>query len=448
MGDSYVCSTALMTCTFGLVPCPLVVNPARNVFLSGLQRANIGDFVPITNIASFGMCSAPTNPAVIAATAAAMGVFTPAPCVPAIVSPWIPGKPDVLIQGMPALTRTSRNVCMWLGQISFTNDGQIPMPPPICTPPIGSMSCMMTGVRLPLTKQELGGLSEDDREQYEDDMAEAEKAGGSDKMVGDALDKAADDYEKKGEPEKAAAARKGAEQAHKNAEDKKNMAMGDVNQKYREKERKTELGREAKKYVSDDISKEELLEKGICKNESEVETFQKMLREERRDYAYDFYKRNSKSPDKGVIMSKINGIDLNKPVKVKQMPPPDRVYRYQYPGQKDMKGDFCFSPEVGKPMPTGEQLGIHQYCLNEDGTKSNKELRCFIVAEDAPPINYLESTAKPGYKAPIDGKWDSKKSGSNWQLTEGGATQMCIGEKCLDMGHLGKDNSSFFKPRR
>lgn len=234
MGDSYVCTSALMTCTFGLVPCPLVVNPSRNIFLQGKQRANISDFVPITNIASFGMCSAPTNPSVIAATAAAMGVLTPMPCVPAIVSPWIPGKPDVLVQGMPALTKTSRNMCMWLGQISFTNDGQIPMPPPVCTPPVGSLSCVPTGVRAPLSSSEMSSLSGGGGAQYENDICEAQKAGSSDKIMGDAWEQTAKDYEKKGDTENASAAQKNAEKAKNTAADKNNIAMGDVNQRYRE----------------------------------------------------------------------------------------------------------------------------------------------------------------------------------------------------------------------
>lgn len=136
MPDSYVVTGALMTCTFGIAPCPLTVNPSRTVMIGGLQQGNIMDFMPITNIPSFGMCSAPTNPAVIAATSAAMGVFTPAPCLPAVTTPWMPGKPDLLIQNMPALTKSCMNMCTWLGQISFTTDGQMPPIPPIVTPPI------------------------------------------------------------------------------------------------------------------------------------------------------------------------------------------------------------------------------------------------------------------------------------------------------------------------
>lgn len=235
MADSYVSSNALMTCTFGMVPCPLVVNPSRTVFMAGLQKANIGDFAPITNIASFGMCSAPTNPTVIAATAAAMGVFTPMPCVPAIVSPWIPGKPDILVQGMPALTKTCRNMCMWMGQISFTNDGQMPTPPPVCTPPIGKLSKMPSGKKKALSVDEIGRLSPSDQKLYQQDLAKAQMAGTNEEKMAEAWKKTADSYAKNGESEKAAMASQKSADALAAGSDKKNTAIGNVNQEYRNK---------------------------------------------------------------------------------------------------------------------------------------------------------------------------------------------------------------------
>ena len=238
----FVTTGAMMTCTFGLTPCPLVVLPARTVMLNGRPKANITDFAPIINIASFGMCSAPTNPTVIAATAAAMGVFTPMPCIPAITSPWIPGYPQVLVQGMPALTDDCRNVCMWLGQISFTHNGQIPVPGTPAPPPIGSSFTALSGVRLPLTPSEISSMSGGNgggggggaKEQYDKDVAKASKAGNKDDMTGKAYDKAARDFEKKGETEKAAKASQQAEKARAAAEEKRNAALGDVNQQYRE----------------------------------------------------------------------------------------------------------------------------------------------------------------------------------------------------------------------
>ena len=37
-----------------------------------------------------------------AATAAALGVLTPMPCIPVTAAPWMPGVPQVLIGNMPA----------------------------------------------------------------------------------------------------------------------------------------------------------------------------------------------------------------------------------------------------------------------------------------------------------------------------------------------------------
>jgi hypothetical protein len=70
------------------------------------------------------MCSAPTNPVVITATAAALGVLTPMPCVPATGAPWAPGSPTVLIGNAPALDSTSKLMCNWAGVIQITSPGQ------------------------------------------------------------------------------------------------------------------------------------------------------------------------------------------------------------------------------------------------------------------------------------------------------------------------------------
>ena len=228
-----------MTCTFGMTPCPLVVLPTRTVMLSGRPKANITDFVPLTNIASFGMCSAPTNPAVIAATSAAMGVFTPAPCVPAISTPWIPGAPTILVQGSPAMTNMDRNFCMWLGQISFTNNGQIPIPPPICTPPPGK-PVVSIPLRMPLSEADFsasgggGGGGSSQQKQYKDDLKKAGNSGKQHDMMGNAFEKASKKFDSSGNDIKAAETRAKADLCHNTATDKNNQAIGDVNQMYRE----------------------------------------------------------------------------------------------------------------------------------------------------------------------------------------------------------------------
>lgn len=116
---------AMMQCSFGVAPSSLIVLPVNRVVVENKPAANIMDFKPVVNIPPFGMCNAPTNPAVIAATSAALGVPTPAPCVPVIPAPWAPGSPTVLIANMPALNDTSKCMCTWAGVISINNPGTI-----------------------------------------------------------------------------------------------------------------------------------------------------------------------------------------------------------------------------------------------------------------------------------------------------------------------------------
>lgn len=235
MGEKYVTSSAMIQCTFGTNPCPLMASPGRMTSLSGKPLLNISDFAPITCIGSFGMCSSPSNPAVISATAAALGVFTPAPCVPVVTTPWMPGKPDKMVEGMPALTNQCRNMCMWAGQISFSNDGQIPIPPPDTAPPLGDPLKQPTGDQAPLTEEETAQLSPADQQQYQADLSEAQQAGGNEQKMGEAWKKTSDDYKRKGEPEKAALAEKKSKTALAASNDKRNVATGEVNEKYRKK---------------------------------------------------------------------------------------------------------------------------------------------------------------------------------------------------------------------
>lgn len=111
---------AEIQCTFGIAPSVLVVEPEGSpVLVNGLPAATIMDFVPIDNIPTFGMCSSLANPEVAAATAAALGVLTPMPCIPMTTSPWFPGSEQVLIDDMPALTETCMCECDWGGLITI-----------------------------------------------------------------------------------------------------------------------------------------------------------------------------------------------------------------------------------------------------------------------------------------------------------------------------------------
>jgi hypothetical protein len=86
--------------------------------------ANIMDHIPLVNIMPFGMCMSPANPMVAAATAAAMGVLTPMPCIPATASPWVPGIATVMLGNMPTLDNASTLMCMWGGVITFVTPGE------------------------------------------------------------------------------------------------------------------------------------------------------------------------------------------------------------------------------------------------------------------------------------------------------------------------------------
>lgn len=115
-----VCGGAMLCCSFGAAASMLTVLP-KNKVISSMPLANIMDNVPMVNIAPFGMCSSLANPTVASATAAALGVLTPMPCVPVTTAPWTPGSPTVLIGNLPALNHSSKLMCAWGGLIQITN---------------------------------------------------------------------------------------------------------------------------------------------------------------------------------------------------------------------------------------------------------------------------------------------------------------------------------------
>ena len=118
-----VCMGAMCACSFGAAPSSLVITPENKTITGAIPMATIMDNVPMKNIMPFGMCSSLGNPQVAAATAAALGVLTPMPCVPVIPAPWVPGSPTVLIGNKPALNNTCKLTCAWGGIIQITNPG-------------------------------------------------------------------------------------------------------------------------------------------------------------------------------------------------------------------------------------------------------------------------------------------------------------------------------------
>jgi hypothetical protein len=112
-----------MTCSFGMAPSVFNATP-RPVITSNMVAGVIMDHVPIMNVPPFGMCTTVSNPTVAAATAAALGVLTPMPCVPVTPAPWTPGSPTHQIAYSPALNDTSTLMCTWGGVITVVYPGQ------------------------------------------------------------------------------------------------------------------------------------------------------------------------------------------------------------------------------------------------------------------------------------------------------------------------------------
>lgn len=117
---------ATMMCSFGLAPSSMVVLPLKLVFAT-TPAATMTDNLPVLNIPPFGACMSLANPAVATATAAALGVLTPMPCIPVPASPWMPPSLKVFIKGTPAVKMTSKCMCSFGGVIQILNPGQMKM---------------------------------------------------------------------------------------------------------------------------------------------------------------------------------------------------------------------------------------------------------------------------------------------------------------------------------
>ena len=114
-----VCDGAQLKCSFGNAPCPLKVMPLNKVTRGVASPvATIKDNIPAINILPFGMCTSPSNPAVIAALGA------PSSCVPVTTDPWTPGSPKVLVANTPALNDSSKLMCKYNGLIEVSKPGQ------------------------------------------------------------------------------------------------------------------------------------------------------------------------------------------------------------------------------------------------------------------------------------------------------------------------------------
>jgi hypothetical protein len=120
----HVCTGAMMMCSFGAAPSTFSATP-KMIKTANMDAGNIMDNKPVANIPPFGVCMSMANPQVAAATAAALGVLTPMPCMPVIAAPWAPGSPTVMVSNQPGLNESSKLMCNWAGVISITYPGQV-----------------------------------------------------------------------------------------------------------------------------------------------------------------------------------------------------------------------------------------------------------------------------------------------------------------------------------
>ena len=113
-----VVNTSLCACSFGVAPAVLSVSSQQTVKICGMPAATIMD----NKFPTFGMCSSLLNPTVASATSAALGVLTPMPCQPALVAPWAPGVPTVMVCGKPLLNNSCKLMCAYGGiiQVNMT----------------------------------------------------------------------------------------------------------------------------------------------------------------------------------------------------------------------------------------------------------------------------------------------------------------------------------------
>lgn len=103
----HVCNGATLKCSLGTTPSMMVVLPIHRTLTSSQSAANIGDHVPLLNILPFGVC-----------------MLTKLPCVPATPAPWLPGAPNVILDGMSVLNDSSILNCMLGGIIQVVSPGQ------------------------------------------------------------------------------------------------------------------------------------------------------------------------------------------------------------------------------------------------------------------------------------------------------------------------------------
>lgn len=123
MSCPVVVSGGKLRCSMGTSP-GTFTGGSQAVIASGRPAGRILDIAMGANIAPFGQCMSLANPAVAAATAAAVGVLTPQPCTPMVAGPWSPGAKHVVVDHLPALLTTDTANCAFAGVLTVVDPGQ------------------------------------------------------------------------------------------------------------------------------------------------------------------------------------------------------------------------------------------------------------------------------------------------------------------------------------
>lgn len=121
---------AVMTCSFGMAPSVLDVEPISGVIVS-TPAATIADMVPTTlDVAPSAMCSRAVRdvhergePGGHRRDGRRPRRAHPAAMVPVRIAPSAPGSPTVLYGGIPALTDDAICECMWGGVATIDEPG-------------------------------------------------------------------------------------------------------------------------------------------------------------------------------------------------------------------------------------------------------------------------------------------------------------------------------------
>lgn len=124
IGIPYVTQNAILRCPFGLMTSILNVLDPTRASIGMNKMATIQDY-KLPNIPPFGMCTSILNPAVQAATVAAMGTLTPAACpgIKAMMG-WAVASTRVVTSRSRYLDQNCKLLCAFGGNVMIIHSGQ------------------------------------------------------------------------------------------------------------------------------------------------------------------------------------------------------------------------------------------------------------------------------------------------------------------------------------